>query len=157
MSIGLAPCRWVANAPAAMGSRWRSVLFNPLSLCGMPRLQHVADECRAHVVLCPGTRLRARDNREYHTEKLRGGYWALHFGGKSGSGMQNDLLTSNQETRPSHNCTGTCYYCGTWIDGDTTQWTLGLDSAGGLPTGTHGKWSATSRAGERNPPDTGIP
>ena len=74
----------VANAPGAMGSRWRFVLLNPLSLCGMPRLQHVADECRAHVVLCPGTRLRARDNREYHTEKLRGGYWALHFGWKRG-------------------------------------------------------------------------
>ena len=45
----------------------------------------MADECRAHVVLCPGTRLRARDNREYHTEKLRGGYWALHFGWKRGT------------------------------------------------------------------------
>ena len=67
-----------------MCSRWRFVLFDPLSLCGMPRLQHVADECRAHVVLCPGTRLRARDNREYYTEKLRGGYWALHFGWKRG-------------------------------------------------------------------------
>ena len=74
----------VALAPAAIGSRWRFVLYNPLSLCGMPRLQHVADECRAHVVLCPGTRLRARDNTEYHTEKLRGGYWALHFGWKRG-------------------------------------------------------------------------
>ena len=75
----------VDNAPAAMGSRWRFVLYNPpLSLCGVPRLQHVADECRAHVVLCPGTRLRARDNREYHTEKLRGGYWALHFGWRRG-------------------------------------------------------------------------
>ena len=72
------------NAPAAMASRWRFVLFNPLSLCDMPRLQRVADECRAHVVLCPGTRLRARDNREYHTEKLRGGSWALHFGRKRG-------------------------------------------------------------------------
>ena len=56
----------------------------PHSLCGMPRLQHVADECRAHVVLCLGTRLRARDNREHHTEKLRG--------------RGNDLLASNQET-----------------------------------------------------------
>ena len=74
----------VANAPAAMGSRWRFVLYNPLSLCGVPRLQHVADECLAHVVLCPGTRLRAQDNREYHTEKLRGGYWALHFGWRRG-------------------------------------------------------------------------
>ena len=67
-----------------MGSRWRFVLYNPLSLCGVPRLQHVADECRAHVALCPGTRLRARDNREYHTEKLRGGYCALHFGWRRG-------------------------------------------------------------------------
>ena len=73
-----------ANAPPAMGSRWRFVLFNPLSLCAMLRLQHVADECWAHVVLCPGTRLRVRDNRDFHTEKLRGGYWALHFGRKRG-------------------------------------------------------------------------
>ena len=64
----------------------------------MPRLQHVADECRAHVVLCPGTRLRPRDNREYHTEKLRGGNWALI------GGMHNDLLTSDQETRLLQNC-----------------------------------------------------
>ena len=28
----------------------------------------------------PTTRLKARDNREYPTDKLRGGYWALHFG-----------------------------------------------------------------------------
>ena len=62
----------------------RPLQFNPLSLCGMPRLEHVADECRAHVVLLPDTRVRAQDNREYHTEKLGGGYWALHFGWKRG-------------------------------------------------------------------------
>ena len=44
----------------------------------------MADECRAQVVLCPGTRLRARNNREYHTGKLRRGYWALHFGWRRG-------------------------------------------------------------------------
>ena len=60
----------VANAPAAMGSHRRFVLYNPLSLRGMPWLQHVADECRANVVLCSGTRLRSRDNREYHAEQF---------------------------------------------------------------------------------------
>ena len=67
-----------------MGSHWRFVLYNPLSLCGMPRLQHVADECWAHVVLCPGTRLRSPDNREYHKEQLRRGCLELHFGWNRG-------------------------------------------------------------------------
>ena len=74
----------VANARAAMGSRWRFVLYNSLSLCGMPRLKLVADECWAHVVLWPGARIRSRENRGYHTEQLRGGYWALHFEWKRG-------------------------------------------------------------------------
>ena len=54
----------------AMESRWRFVL-HPLSTWCLPRKQHVADECRADVVLCPDTRPRARENREYHTEQLR--------------------------------------------------------------------------------------
>ena len=58
----------VANAPAAMGSRWRFVLFNPISLCE----------------ICPGfstwptnaghtwhSAQGARDNRENHKDMLR--------------------------------------------------------------------------------------
>ena len=50
------PCRERTNV--AMESRWQFALYNPLSLCGLPRPQHVA-ECRADVVPCLGTRLRA--------------------------------------------------------------------------------------------------
>ena len=72
VSMGLSPLSGpVANAPAAMGLRWRFFLHNLLGLCGVPKLPHVSDECRAHVVLCPSTRLRSQENREYHKEQLR--------------------------------------------------------------------------------------
>ena len=63
----------VANAPTAIGSRRRFVLYNPLSLCGMSRHQHVADECRAHVPC----RVHVRDPEG--TEIT-----TLHFGWKRG-------------------------------------------------------------------------
>ena len=144
----------VANAPAAMGSRWRFVLFNPLSVCGVPRLQHVADlprhasessrQQRVSHKKVAGRLLGAPLRRERRT---------LH---ELFCGMHNDLLTSNQETRPLQDRAGTCYCCGTWGDVETTQWTFRLDSAGGIPTAALGEWGATSRTGERHPRDTGI-
>ena len=50
----------VANAPAAMGSRWRFVLYNPLSLCGSAQVtargRRMQGPCSCS---CPGTRLRS--------------------------------------------------------------------------------------------------
>ena len=56
--------RCLERTNVAMESRWRIALYNPLSLCGLPRPQHVA-ECRADVVPCLGTRL-ARFYMMYH-------------------------------------------------------------------------------------------
>ena len=65
------------------------------------RLKHVADECRAHVVLCPGTRLRSRENREYHTEQLSTSLWMEK------RTVHDDLLTTNKEEGPLLHCAGT--------------------------------------------------
>ena len=67
--------------------------------------------------------------------------------------MHDDLLASNKETRPLLDCAGTCGNCGARGNGETTQWTLRLDSAGGIPTGAYEKWSTTPGT-EGNPPDT---
>ena len=56
----------VANAPAAMGSRWRFVLLSTLSLCGMPSLQHVPTN--AGLMWC-SARLRSQENRECPTDQ----------------------------------------------------------------------------------------
>ena len=143
----------VANAPAAMGSRWRFVLFNPargrrmLGTRGtLPR--HASESSRQQGVLhrkVAGRLLGALLRMEKRT---------LH---EFFCGMHNDLLASYLETRPLHSCAGTCYYCGTRGDGETTQWTFRLYSAGGIPTAAHGGWGATSRTGEGYPHDTGIP
>ena len=114
------------------------------------------------MVLCPGTRLRARDNREHHTEKLRGGCWALHFGWKrepctnSSAGC---TMIFSRRIRRHDLCRivpAPAIIAGRGGMGEATQRALRLDSAGGLHTSAHGKWSATSRSGESNSPDNGI-
>ena len=72
----------------------------------------MADESRAHVVLCPGTRLRPRENREDHTKQLRRGDWHL-FGMEKRTvhelfcGVHDDLLTTNKEEGLPLHCAGT--------------------------------------------------
>ena len=157
------PCRAESQTHQRRWARAGDSSSTTLSLCGLPRLQHVADECRAHVVLCPGTRLRARDNRGYHTEKLRGGYWALHFGWRreplTNASAGCTVIFSRRIKR--HNLyrivPAPAAIAGTRANGEITQWTLRLDSAGGISTAAYGKWRTTTGTGEGYPPDNGIP
>ena len=121
----------VANAPAAMGSRWRFVLYNPVSLRGMPRLQQVAEECRAHVVLYSGTRLRSRENREYHTEQVTGtSLWmekmTVHELFRT---VHDDLFTTNKEKGPPLHCAGTNNHCGKRENGETAKRAIGVQGS----------------------------
>ena len=121
----------------------------------------MADECGAHVVLCPGTRLRARDNREHRTEKLQGGHWALHFGWKRGpctnSFAGRTMILSRRIKRDDlYRIVAAPAAITGRGDGETTQWTFRPDSACGIPTAAHGEWGATSCTGEGRPHDTGI-
>ena len=117
----------VANAPAAMGSRWRFVLFQPSHL--VRNAQGTARGRR--MPSSRGTLPRSESSRQQGVSHgkvagrprgapLRVEKRAFHelFGG-----MHSDLLTSNQETRPSQTCADTFYYCGTWRSGETAQWT----------------------------------
>ena len=134
-------------------------MYIPLSLCGMSMLQHVTDECRAHVVLCPGTHLRVRDIREYHTEKLRGGYWELHFGWKRGPCTNSSAgcaMIFSRRIKIHDLYRIVAALAGRGRDGETTQWTFQLDSAGAIPTAAHVEWGATTCTGESHPHDTGI-
>ena len=129
----------------------------------MPRLQHVADECRAHVELCPGTRLRARDNREYHTEKLRGRMVGAPFRVEKRTlykliGMHNDLLASNQERHDLHrNVPAPAIVAGrgrmVGLRSGRFDWTV---QVGYLPTSAHGKRRKKTCSGESDPTDNGI-
>ena len=100
-----------------MGSRWRFVLRNPLSLCGR--------------VLCPGTRLRSRNNREHHTEQLRGGHWALHFS----SAGRTMIFSRRMKRQELHRIVpAPAVITGRGENGDAAQRTRRLDSAGGALT-----------------------
>ena len=96
----------VANAPAAMGSRWRCVPFNPVNLCGMSRLQHVADEMPGSCGALPECTLRIpRESRVPHRtaeRRLLGtSCWVekrtVH---ELFCGVHDDLFTTKEEEGP---------------------------------------------------------
>ena len=132
-------------------------------MCGIPKLQHVTVECGAYVVLCPGTRLRSRNNREYHTEQLREGYWALHFGWKRGPCTNSSAGCTKIFSRRTRRKDLCCIVPAPAIivgrmreNGEAAQWTFRQDSAGGVPTAAHGERSTTSSPRESYPDYTGI-
>ena len=55
------------------------------------------------------------------------------------SGTHNDLLTSCEKNRPPLHRGGTTHCCRTRENGEAAKRTFPLDSAGGIPTATHGE------------------
>ena len=70
--------------------------------------------------------------------------------------MYDDLFPQNKETRPLQDCAGTGGNRGKRRNGETTQWTVRLDSTGGISTTAHGKRGTTPCTGESHMHDTGI-
>ena len=58
----------------------RVVLYNALSLVAAGRIQAIAAESMADIVLMTGTRIRALTGRQFHVDTLMTGETIIHFG-----------------------------------------------------------------------------
>ena len=164
VSFGPFPCRAGVQTHQQRWVRAGESSCTTLSVCvESPRLQHVADECWAHVVPYPGARLRSREKREYHTEQPRRRLLGTSLWVEKRTvpelfhTVHDDLFTTNKEEGPLLHCTGTSYHHGKRGNGENEKRTIRLDSAGEVPATAYGERSSTSSPGESHKDYNGAP